>query len=236
MAPRLGASVSAGLLHRCWGRHTGGHRDPPAEGPSSGTLFDAICQGPASSGQVSGNLVLPARGQNQFRRRPFDWIAPRRRGPRGRTPDLARQGEVRSERTRFGGQTLTTKGLLQPVGQVQQLGAGTRGSAPQHPGAGEVADPVDSHVHRTGRQCVRRPLGSGQGVGIERAQESQGQVQVQRMGGARAARDESGCCARQGLAGLGVRPQGEEPALALRVGSRAQARISTSRSRARRTL
>ena len=151
-------------------------------------------------------------------------------------PDLACQGEVRPEGPRFGGQSLMTKGLFQPVGQVQQLGAWTRGSTPQHPGAGEVADPVDSHRYRTSLQCVRRPLGAGKGLGIERTQESQGQVQVQRMGGARAARDEAGCGARQGLAGWGVRPQGEEPALALRVGSRAQARISTSRSRARRTL
>jgi len=151
-------------------------------------------------------------------------------------PDLARQGDVRFEGPRFGGQTLMTKGLLQPVGQVLQLGAWTRGSTPQHPGAGEVADPVDSHRYRTSLQCVRRPLGAGKGLGIERTQESQGQVQVQRMGGARAARDEAGCGARQGLAGRGVRPQGEEPALALRVGSRAQSRISTSRSRARRTL
>jgi hypothetical protein len=174
------------------------------------TSSRAGLQRPTASDSITRHGVGVSRGQDKFPCRPRHGYPPRGRC-RCRCP--ARDRDMRSIRARIGRKTTGREPPLQIGHQCRQGVRRRCRAAPKHTCPREMTDAVDLELERITSNLGRGQLRPRQHLRRQRPEKGERQMQIIRVGRARAGRYQVREPIRQRGAGVGIGPQGEKPTL-----------------------
>ncbi len=166
-------------------------------------------QRPATTYPITRPGTAVSGGQHKLAGRPTNRRRPvRSRRRRG----LACECDMRTIRTRIGGETAGREPLPKIRGERRQcLGRRCR-RAPKHARPRKMTDPIDLQIECGGTDPIRGLLRTSEHIGRERAEEGKRQMKVARMGCPCADGQERGDPGSHGVADRLIGPQCKKPA------------------------